>query len=178
MSICSYPGYKNFNDSSKFMELEDGRIAYKTNRKTWSDIVLHGLSLDDYFYAQNIKPTVHIPYEPLPKKQKKKKEGLNDGNKCDFCKEEMDTVYFCYGEILCTKCCYNKKEHIKNSVCDCCGNFTSGGVMIKVRISWEYNEDSNFRNLCGPCYFMECCRLCGSWSGDSLCEACRYYNMF
>lgn len=45
-------GDRNFLEENKFMRLPDGRIAFFTEKKTWRDVLKHGLLLDDYFDRQ------------------------------------------------------------------------------------------------------------------------------
>ena len=46
-----------FNDGYKYKFLQDGTIAFKTDKSSQKNVLLNNLKLDDYFYSQNIKPT-------------------------------------------------------------------------------------------------------------------------
>jgi len=114
---------RNFKDSKSFMTTEDGRIAFCTPRKTWADIAKHGLPLDDYFFFQTHHPTISFDFKPPSYRVKKEKEGLNDEDRCESCKQPLDTITFQrkneYGnEAVCSSCAYigriNRLERIFN----------------------------------------------------------------
>jgi hypothetical protein len=114
---------RNFKDSKSFMTTEDGRIAFCTPRKTWADIAKHGLLLDDYFFFQTHRPTILFDFKPPSYRFKKEKEGLNDEDRCESCKQPLDTITFQrkneYGnEAVCSSCAYigriNRLERIFN----------------------------------------------------------------
>ena len=102
---------QNFKDSESFMTKEDGSIAFCTPRKTWADIAKHGLLLDDYFFFQTHRPTILFDFKPPSYRFKKAKEGLNDEDRCESCKQPLDTITFQrkneYGnEAVCSSCAY------------------------------------------------------------------------
>ena len=103
---------RNFKDSESFMTKEDGSIAFCTPRKTWVDIAKHGLTLDDYFFFQTHLPTISFDFKPPSYRCKKEKEGLNDEDRCESCKEPFDTITF-----------QRKNKDCKESVCSTCAYY-------------------------------------------------------
>ena len=100
----------HFSDGNMFMELPDGRLAYSTNQKTWLEVFLHKLPLDDYFYHQSHKPNISVKFKNISPRPMRKKEGLNDEDRCDQCKEPFDTITFQTNntskESVCSSCAY------------------------------------------------------------------------
>ncbi len=102
------------------MELPDGRLAFRTNQKTWRDVFIHKLPLDDYFYHQSHKPNISFHFKNISRPVRKK-EGLNDEDRCDQCKEPFDTITFqtkngCK-EAVCSTCAYpSRMEQLDRSL--------------------------------------------------------------
>jgi hypothetical protein len=104
-------GERNFKDSESFMVNEDGNIAFCTPRNTWLEVAKHGLDIDTYFYFQTHSPTIPFDFKPSLRRCKKEKEGLNDDDRCESCKQPFDTITFQrkneYGnEAVCSSCAY------------------------------------------------------------------------
>uniref|UniRef100_A0A6C0H2X5 Uncharacterized protein n=1 Tax=viral metagenome TaxID=1070528 RepID=A0A6C0H2X5_9ZZZZ len=103
-----------FADTKSFMELPDGRIAYCTQKRTWSEVLLHGLALDDYFYHQTHKPNICCDFKYIPSRQRRERESLNDEDRCDCCNDPFDSISFfsisffpyrdCKKLALCSSC--------------------------------------------------------------------------
>ncbi len=53
----SSPFLYSFQDSSRLQYI-NGLVAFKTQKSTWSEVVLNGLPLDDYFASQNFVPVI------------------------------------------------------------------------------------------------------------------------
>jgi hypothetical protein len=146
------------------MMLSDGRIAYHTDCSTWVDVYLHGMALDDRLYSMTVKPQLPLlKWSTRVNRKRKRKEGINDGNKCEQCREEMGvctikTTRNGTRSILCEDCLY---QDILD-VCFCCGDLAECSVI---------NPDST--KMCRTCQAMECCACCGYWSGSSICHYCR-----
>jgi len=102
-------GERNFKDSESFMVNEDGNIAFCTPRSTWLEVTKHGLDLDKYFYFQTHSPTISFDFKPSFRRCKKEKEGLNDDDRCESCKQPFDTITF-----------QRKNEYTKEAVCSSC----------------------------------------------------------
>jgi hypothetical protein len=110
----------HFSDGNMFMTLPDGRVAYSTNQKTWLDVFMHKLPLDDYFYYQSHKPNISFNFKNISRPMRKKKEGLNDEDRCDQCKEPFDTITFqtknTRKEAVCSSCAYpSRMEQLERS---------------------------------------------------------------
>ena len=103
----------NFKDSESFMIKEDGRVAYCTPRSTWLDVFKHGLYLDDCLFFQTHSPTITFDFKPPLHRCKKEKEGLNDEDRCESCKEPFDTITF-----------QRKNEYCKEAVCSSCAYYS------------------------------------------------------
>jgi len=101
-------GDRSFLEENKFMRLPDGRIAFSTEKKTWCDVLKHGLPLDDYFYHQTYTPTISFNSKTPTRRQRKHKEGLNDEDRCDMCHEPLDTMTFVTRQgrkkVFCSEC--------------------------------------------------------------------------
>lgn len=104
---------RTFKDSSSFMIKEDGRVAYCTPRSTWLDVFKHGLYLDDCLFFQTHSPTISFDFKPSLRRCKKEKEGLNDEDRCESCKEPFDTITF-----------QRKNEYCKEAVCSSCAYYS------------------------------------------------------
>lgn len=104
---------RNFKDSISFMIKEDGRVAYCTPRSTWLDVFKHGLYLDDCLFFQTHSPTISFDFKPPLHRCKKEKEGLNDEDRCESCKEPFDTITF-----------QRKNEYCKEAVCSSCAYYS------------------------------------------------------
>ena len=118
---------RTFKDSESFMIKEDGRVAYCTPRSTWLDVFKHGLYLDDCLFFQTHSPTISFDFKPPLRRCKKEKEGLNDEDRCESCKEPFDTITF-----------QRKNEYSKEAVCSSCAYYTSVDRLERT---------SNLRNL-------------------------------
>ena len=107
---------RNFKDSKSFMIIND-RFAFCTQKKTWVDVFKHGLFLDDYFFFQTHRPTISFDFKTTSYRCKKEKEGLNDEDRCESCKQPFDTITFqrknkdCK-EAVCSTCVYPSKIQI------------------------------------------------------------------
>ena len=104
-------GERNFKDSESFMVKEDGNIAFCTPRSTWLEVAKHGLDIDTYFYFQTHSPTIPFDFKPSLRRCKKEKEGLNDDDRCELCKQPFDTITFqrknqYENEAVCSSCAY------------------------------------------------------------------------
>lgn len=104
---------RNFKDSKSFMIKEDGRLAYCTPRSTWLEVFKHGLYLDDCLFFETHSPTISFDFKPPFHRCKKEKEGLNDEDRCDSCKEPFDTITF-----------QRKNEHSKEALCSSCAYYS------------------------------------------------------
>ena len=104
---------RTFKDSESFMIKEDGRVAYCTPRSTWLDVFKHGLYLDDCLFFQTHSPTISFDFKPPLRRCKKEKEGLNDEDRCESCKEPFDTITF-----------QRKNEYSKEAVCSSCAYYS------------------------------------------------------
>jgi hypothetical protein len=98
-----------FADTKSFMELPDGRIAYCTQKRTWCEVFLHGLALDDYFHSQTHKPNICCDFKYIPSRPRRERECLNDEDRCDLCKDPFDSIgFFSYSDgkkdALCSVC--------------------------------------------------------------------------
>jgi len=102
-------GERNFKDSESFMVNEDGNIAFCTPRSTWLEVAKHGLDIDTYFYFQTHSPTIPFDFKPSLRRCKKEKEGLNDDDRCESCKQLFDTITF-----------QRKNEYVNEAVCSSC----------------------------------------------------------
>ena len=172
-------GFEYFADAGKFMVLPDGRIAYRTERRTWAEIFLHSLPLDDHLYSQCVKPRPCYKFDwKVRKKSKtKKKECLTDGDKCDLCKKVMKTVIFRatseYGKVIICQACSNILSYIESlETCLCCGRLQDCEPIVK---SWH--TGTSFP-MCHDCINLETCQGCGVWSGGDLCDGCRMDDMW
>lgn len=100
-------GDRNFL-GNKFMRLPDGRIGFCTEKKTWCDVLMYGLSLDDYLYCQTYTPKISVKSKTFTKRQRNHKEGLNDEVRCDYCRDPLDTMTFVTRrgrkQVFCSKC--------------------------------------------------------------------------
>ena len=103
----------DFKDSKSFMIKEDGRVAYCTPKNTWLEVFKHGLYLDDCLFFQTHSPTISFDFKPPYHRCKKEKEGLNDEDRCESCKEPFDTITF-----------QRKNEHAKEAVCSSCAYYS------------------------------------------------------
>ena len=104
---------RNFKDSESFMIKEDGRVAYCTPKNTWLEVFKHGLYLDDCLFFQTHSPTISFDFKPPLHRCKKEKEGLNDEDRCESCKEPFDTITF-----------QRKNEYCKEAVCSSCAYYS------------------------------------------------------
>ena len=105
-------GDRNFLEENKFMRLPDGRIAFFTEKKTWRDVLKHGLLLDDYFDRQTYTPKISFEFKTSTRRQRKHKEGLNDEDRCDMCHYPLDTMTFVTRQgrkkVYCSECCIHE----------------------------------------------------------------------
>ena len=99
---------EHFQEKDSFM-VKNGRMAYKTQKRTWLEVFKNGLYLDDVFFYQTHLPLVQFDFKPTSSyRYKKEKEGLNDEDRCDQCKEPFDTITF------------QTKNNTKEAVCSSC----------------------------------------------------------
>jgi len=98
-----------FSDGNSFMELPDGRVAYCTERKTWLDVFLYGLPLDDCLYYQSHRPNISFDFKHVRSRPKREKEGLNEEDRCDYCNKPFDSITF-----------RSKKDGSKHALCSDC----------------------------------------------------------
>jgi hypothetical protein len=165
-------GFEYFADAGKFMVLPDGRMAYRTDQRTWVDVLLHSLPLDDYLLSQCVKPNpCQFEWKVYKKRESSEKEGLNDGNKCHMCKDEMKTVIFRttrkQGKIAICQVCSNDFSRTESlEMCSCCGELQECKPIVE---SWCTGKTVP---MCCDCSRVECCQSCGVWS-DGLCSGCR-----
>ena len=101
---------EHFQEKDSFM-VKNGRVAYKTQKRTWLEVFKNGLYLDDVFFYQTHLPLVQFDFKPTSYRYKKEKEGLNDEDRCDQCKEPFDTITFqtknnTSKEAVCSSCAY------------------------------------------------------------------------
>lgn len=167
-------GFEYFADAGKFMVLPDGRIAYHTERRSWVEVFLHGLPLDDYLYSQSIKPNpFQFEWKVYKKRKSKKKESLNDGGKCDLCKEEMKTVIFRktrnHGKVAICQQCYDNIDYIDSlQLCWECHTYKECELVKQI---WDLGVQVV---MCHECIHYESCPGCGLLSGGGdLCFYCR-----
>ena len=99
----------HFSDGNMFMELPDGRLAYSTNQKTWLDVFLHKLPIDDCLYYQSHRPNISFNFKNIPSRPIREKEGLNNEDRCDYCKAPFDSISF-----------RSKKDGSKYALCSVC----------------------------------------------------------
>jgi len=92
--------------------IKNGRVAYQTKKRTWSEVLMNGLFLDDFlFYQTYTPPSIRFDFKPSSSYRcMKEKEGLNDEDRCESCKEPFDTITFqtknnCK-EAVCSSCAY------------------------------------------------------------------------
>ena len=98
-----------FSDGNSFMELPDGRVAYCTKGRTWLDVFLHKLPLDDCLYYQSHAPNISFDFKYVPPRPRRKNEGLNDEDRCDYCNTSFDSITF-----------RSKKDGSKHALCSDC----------------------------------------------------------
>jgi len=188
-----------FKDSHKFKYLNDGNIAYKTNKDTWSNVLLDGITLEDKIKSDNcITNNIstsenHFHYYNKNKNKNKNKynDKLSHLNRCDNCQEEIVDAYILNVGIkylLCSKYCM---EEIKTTRgCLTCGtyppndDYDNGFYYIKMDID-NYEDQSLSRYLgstyicCEKCYDADVCRYCNYYGGHHTCFMCSdypYYN--
>ena len=159
--------YKNmmFEDNDKFKYLSDGRIAYKTDRSSWSKIFEDNLPIDDRFHAILNPPKPC--FQSLPKVEKIARDDkepirgtrLRLGRKKNKGKsykvltqtwlwDEDISDDICWGKPLTEKCCKNIMYF--GDVCEKCGYKPS-----------EY----------------EFCYGCGYYNGTGdICFGCRHFG--
>ena len=99
---------RNFKDTKSFM-IKNGRVAYSTPRRTWLEVFKHGLYLDDCLFFETHSPMISFDFKPPLRRCKKEKEGLNDEDRCESCKQPFDTITF-----------QRKNEYCKEAVCSSC----------------------------------------------------------
>jgi hypothetical protein len=106
-------GDRSFSD--KFMRLPDGRIAFFTEKKTWSEVLMNGLPLDEYLQRQTYIPKISFEFKTPTRRQRKHKEGLNDEERCDRCNEPLDTMTFVTRQgrkkVFCTECFVHEYDY-------------------------------------------------------------------
>ena len=98
---------EHFGDGSSFM-IKNGRVAYQTKKSTWLEVFMNGLFLDDFLFYQTNLPSIRFDFKPTSYRCKKEKEGLNDEDRCDQCKQPFDTITF------------QTKNNTKEAVCSSC----------------------------------------------------------
>jgi len=112
-------GNRIFLDDDNFMRLPDGRIAFFTEKKNWCEVLKHGLPLDDYLYYQTHCPKLSFGYKTSTRRQRKHKEGLNDEERCDMCRNPLDTMTFVTRQgqkkVYCSECSH---EYDNNNILD------------------------------------------------------------
>jgi ribosomal protein L34E len=106
-------GDRSFSD--KFMRLPDGRIAFFTEKKTWSEVLMNGLPLDEYLQRQTYIPKISFEFKTPTRRQRKHKESLNDEERCDRCNEPLDTMTFVTRQgrkkVFCTECFIHEYDY-------------------------------------------------------------------
>lgn len=111
---------EHFRDKSSFM-IKNGRVAYQTEKRTWLEVFKNDLFLDDVFFYQTHLPYIRFDFKPSSYRCKKEKEGLNDEDRCESCKEPFDTITFqtkndSCKEAVCSSCAYpSRMERIDRS---------------------------------------------------------------
>ena len=148
-----------FSDGSSFMELADGRVAYCTEQKTWKQVFLHGLPLNDCLYYQSHRPNISFYFKHVPSRPKREKEGLNDEDRCEYCNLPFDSITFRSKKdgskyALCSECVrtiYKMRDSDPKVYKQHLGDIDAllyrlSGVGPIVSISWIYPYLINFIN--------------------------------
>jgi len=180
-----------FKDSNKFKYLDNGNIAYKTNKDTWANVLLDGITIESKIESENIQHNIITSYYHFNyyKKQKKQKETISYHNKCDNCQKNIVNAYiFNSGKkfLLCSKYCI---EQIKlKGGCLICGthpindDYDNGFFNIQIENYESFKHlkmpvDNYPLHLCNTCHkISDICSYCNYFGGSFNCYMCGIYN--
>ena len=125
----------HFLDGNMFMTLPDGSLVYNTKQRTWQEVFMHKLPVDDCLYYQSHRPNISFHFKNIASRPIKKKEGLNDEDRCDYCKETFDSITF-----------RSKKDGSKYALCSVCDKMINRmrDSSSELRVCYEHlsNVDS------------------------------------
>jgi hypothetical protein len=168
-----------FSDGDSFMELRDGRIAYCTQKRTWCEVLRHGLALDDCFYYQTHRPNISFDFKYIPSRPRREREELNDEDRCDSCKNPFDSIGFKSKkdgskDALCSECMYwIRRSHISRSEKMLCNKFASDVETLLYRVQVSDSTLNNNSYTCMKsvsCIFPYLNMFINQWDKSELCN--------
>uniref|UniRef100_A0A6C0H3D1 Uncharacterized protein n=1 Tax=viral metagenome TaxID=1070528 RepID=A0A6C0H3D1_9ZZZZ len=168
-----------FSDGDSFMELPDGRIAYCTQKRTWCEVLRHGLALDDCFYYQTHSPNISFDFKYIPSRPRREREELNDEDRCDSCNNPFDSITFKSKkdgskDALCSDCVYwVRRSCISRSEKMLCNKFASEVETLLYRVQISGSTLNNNPLTCMKsvsCIFPYLSMFINSWERSELCN--------
>lgn len=163
-----------FSDGNSFMELPDGRVAYCTKKRTWCEVLLHGLPLDDYFYYQTHRPNISFDFKYIPSRPRREREELNDEDRCDSCKNPFDSITFKSKkdgskDALCSECMYwIRRASISRSEKMLCNKFASEVETLLYRVQLSDSTTTCMKSV--SCIFPYLSMFIKWWDRSELCN--------
>lgn len=165
-----------FSEGNSFMKLPDGRIAYCTKKRTWSEVLRHGLALDDCFYYQTHRPNICFDFKYIPSRPRREREELNDEDRCDSCKNPFDSITFKSKkdgskDALCSECMYwIKRYSFLRSEKFLCNKFASEAetLLYRLQVSDSTLNCTYMKSV--SCIFPYLKMFINCWNRSELCN--------
>jgi hypothetical protein len=152
-------GIPKFSDGELFTIGPDVYIEYKLPTKSWRDVCLNGVRLDDVMYFRSHPPSLRsllrFNEKRVPRRPYKKKEGLNDCENCESCGNPIDPfvtsiVFFRQSNGLKRATCLDCRDEYLWSEDNCSEPSDDGDCYCDscIRRPSDYDYCSAIRLLC------------------------------
>jgi hypothetical protein len=83
-----------FSDGENFMMLPNGRLAYKSEEKSYLGVLKNKLPFEDCLYFENYQPIISVECNRPKKRARKENIEFNEGDRCEMCNRRVNTLIF------------------------------------------------------------------------------------